>query len=216
METILTLLAISGAAIWLTILLLPWRPWSTREVLEPSSPSADEDLSDITVLIPARNEADMLQTTLPALKEQGKGLNIIIVDDQSTDGTAEVAQGAGGEKLLILPGKSTPSGWSGKLWALEQGRGHLRTSLVLLLDGDIEPLPGIIAELRETMREKNVHLISLMAVLRMETFWERLLMPAFIYFFKLLYPFHLSNSLSSESLPLPGAASSWKPGCWMR
>ena len=198
METILTLLAITGAAIWLTILLLPWRPWSTREVLEASSASADQDLSDITVLIPARNEADMLQTTLPALNEQGNGLHIIIVDDQSTDGTSEVARGAGGENLLILPGKSTPSGWSGKLWALEQGRSHLRTSLVLLLDGDIEPLPGVVAELRKAMREKNVHLISLMAVLRMETFWERLLMPAFVYFFKLLYPFHLSNSTSSR------------------
>ena len=198
METILTLLAITGAAIWLTILLLPWRPWSTREVLEASSASADQDLSDITVLIPARNEADMLQTTLPALNEQGNGLHIIIVDDQSTDGTSEVARGAGGGNLLILPGKSTPSGWSGKLWALEQGRSHLRTSLVLLLDGDIEPLPGVVAELRKAMREKNVHLISLMAVLRMETFWERLLMPAFVYFFKLLYPFHLSNSTSSR------------------
>ena len=198
METILTLLAITGAAIWLTILLLPWRPWSTREVLEASSASADQDLSDITVLIPARNEADMLQTTLPALNEQGNGLHIIIVDDQSTDGTSEVARGAEGENLLIHPGKSTPSGWNGKLWALEQGRSHLRTSHVLLLDGDIEPLPGIVAELRKAMREKNVHLISLMAVLRMETFWERLLMPAFVYFFKLLYPFHLSNSSSSK------------------
>ena len=198
METILTLSAITGATIWLTILLLPWRPWSTREVLDASSPSADEDLSDITVLIPARNEADMLQTTLPALNEQGSGLHIIIVDDQSSDGTSEAARGAGGENLLILSGKPPPSGWSGKLWALEQGRSHLGTSLVLLLDADIELLPGIIAELRKTMREKNVHLISLMAVLRMETFWERLLMPAFIYFFKLLYPFHLSNSSSSK------------------
>jgi len=198
METILTLSAITGATIWLTILLLPWRPWSTREVLDASSPSADEDLSDITVLIPARNEADMLQTTLPALNEQGSGLHIIIVDDQSSDGTSEAARGAGGENLLILSGKPPPSGWSGKLWALEQGRSHLSTSLALLLDADIEPLPGIIAELRKTMREKNVHLISLMAVLRMKTFWERLLMPAFIYFFKLLYPFHLSNSSSSK------------------
>ena len=198
MEIIITLFAITGAITWLTILLLPWRPWSTREVLDASSPSADEDLSDITVLIPARNEADMLQTTLPALNEQGKGLNIIIVDDQSTDGTPEAACRAGGENLLILPGKSPPSGWSGKLWALEQGRSHLSTSLVLLLDADIEPLPGIIGKLRKAMREKNVHLISLMAVLRMETFWERLLMPAFIYFFKLLYPFHLSNSSSSK------------------
>ena len=198
MEVIITLFTITGAITWLTILLLPWRPWSTREVLDASSPSADEDLSDITVLIPARNEADMLQTTLPALNEQGKGLHIIIVDDQSTDETSEVANRAGGKNSLILPGKSTPSGWSGKLWALEQGRGHLSTSLVLLLDADIEPLPGIIGKLRKTMREKNVHLISLMAVLRMETFWERLLMPAFIYFFKLLYPFHLSNSSSSK------------------
>ena len=198
MDIIITLLAITGAITWLIILLLPWRPWSTREVLNASSPSADEDLSDITVLIPARNEADMLHTTLPALNEQGKGLNIIIVDDQSTDGTPEAARGAGGKNLLILPGKSLPSGWSGKLWALEQGRSQLKTSLVLLLDADIRLLPGIIGELRKTMREKNVHLISLMAVLRMETFWERLLMPAFIYFFKLLYPFHLSNSSSSK------------------
>ena len=198
MEIIITLLAITGAITWLTILLLPWRPWSTREVLDTSSASADEDLSDITVLIPARNEADTLQTILPALNKQGSGLHIIVVDDQSTDGTSEAARGAGGKNLLIIPGKSPPSGWSGKLWALEQGRSQLRTSLVLLLDADIEPLPGIIGELRKTMREKNAHLISLMAVLRMETFWERLLMPAFIYFFKLLYPFHLSNSSSSK------------------
>ena len=198
METILILFAITGAITWLTILLLPWRPWGTREVLDASSLPADEDLSDITVLIPARNEADMLQATLPALNEQGSGLNIIIVDDQSIDGTSEAARGAGGANLHIVRGKAPPAGWSGKLWALEQGRGHLSTSLVLLLDADIEPLPGIIAELRKTMREKNVHLISLMAVLRMETFWERLLMPAFIYFFKLLYPFRLSNSSSSR------------------
>jgi hopene-associated glycosyltransferase HpnB len=195
---ILTLFAITGAITWLTILLLPWRPWSTREVLDASSPSAEEDLSDITVLIPARNEADMLRTALPALNEQGSGLHIIIVDDQSTDGTSEAARGAGGENLLILPGKPPPSGWNGKLWALEQGRSHLSTSHALLLDADIELLPGIIAELRKKMRAENVHLISLMAVLRMETFWERLLMPAFIYFFKLLYPFHLSNSSSSK------------------
>lgn len=198
MEMIITLFAISGAMTWLTMLLLPWRPWSTREVLDASSLSADEDLSDVTVLIPARNEAHMLQTTLPALYKQGSGLHIIIIDDQSTDGTSRVALGVGDENLLVVPGKPLPDGWSGKLWALEQGRSHLSTPLALLLDADIEPLPGIIAELRKSMRQKNVHLISLMAVLRMETFWERLLMPAFVYFFKLLYPFHLSNSPSSK------------------
>ena len=198
METILTLFAITGAAIWLTILLLPWRPWSTREVLDASSPSAEEDLSDITVLIPARNEAETIKATLPALTAQGRGLNIILIDDQSSDGTGQVARKAVDENLLIIKGKSLPSGWTGKLWALEQGRGHIKTPFTLLLDADIEPLPGIIGELKRAMQERDVQLISLMAELRMETFWERLLMPAFIYFFKLLYPFRLSNTGTSR------------------
>lgn len=198
METILTLFAITGAAIWLTILLLPWRPWSTCEVLDVSSPLPEVDLGDITVLIPARNEAETIKATLPALTAQGRGLNIILIDDQSSDGTGQVARKAVDENLLIIKGESLPSGWTGKLWALEQGRGHIRTPFTLLLDADIEPLPGIIGELKRAMQERDVQLISLMAELRMETFWERLLMPAFIYFFKLLYPFRLSNTGTSR------------------
>ena len=198
METILTLFAITGAAIWLTILLLPWRPWSTSEVLDVSSPLPEVDLGDITVLIPARNEAETIKATLPALTAQGRGLNIILIDDQSSDGTGQVARKVVDENLLIIKGKSLPSGWTGKLWALEQGRSHIRTPFTLLLDADIEPLPGIIGELKRAMQERDVQLISLMAELRMETFWERLLMPAFIYFFKLLYPFRLSNTGTSR------------------
>ncbi|MDH3898627.1 MAG: glycosyltransferase [Deltaproteobacteria bacterium] len=198
MEIILTLFAITGAAIWLTILLLPWRPWSTNEVLDVSSPLPEVDLGDITVLIPARNEAETIKATLPALTAQGRGLNIILIDDQSSDGTGQVARKAVDENLLIIKGKSLPSGWTGKLWALEQGRSHIRTSFTLLLDADIEPLPGIIGELKRAMQERDVQLISLMAELRMHTFWEKLLMPAFIYFFKLLYPFRLSNTGTSR------------------
>jgi hopene-associated glycosyltransferase HpnB len=198
MELICNIFVLLGAAIWLSILLLPWRPWSTHEALDASSPSADEDLSDITVLIPARNEAAMIQNTLSALQAQGHNLNIIIVDDQSTDNTAQTARDAGVQTLLVVAGQPLPPGWSGKLWALEQGRSYIRTSHTLLLDADIKPQPGIVAELKKTMREENVHLISLMAVLRMKTFWERLLMPPFVYFFKLLYPFRLSNSQSSK------------------
>lgn len=198
MTLILTLFAFVGAAVWLIVLLLPWRPWSTREVLDASSPFAQEDLSSITVLIPARNEAKMVKTTLPALNDQGRGLAIILVDDQSTDGTLQVARQVGGENLLLVPGKPAPSGWSGKLWALEQGRSHIKTPLTLLLDADIEVQPGIVKELHKAMKEKDVQLISLMAVLRMKTSWERLLMPAFVYFFKLLYPFRLSNSSTSS------------------
>jgi len=198
MEIILTLSAITGAAIWLTILLLPWRPWSTSEVLDVSSPLPEVDLGDITVLIPARNEAETIKATLPALTAQGRGLNIILIDDQSSDGTGQVARKAVDENLLIIKGKSLPSGWTGKLWALEQGRSHIRTPFTLLLDADIEPLPGIIGELKRAMQERDVQLISLMAELRMDTFWEKLLMPAFIYFFKLLYPFRLSNTGTSR------------------
>jgi len=198
MEIILTLVSITGAAIWLTILLLPWRPWSVSEVLDVSSPLPEVDLGDITVLIPARNEAETIKATLPALTVQGRGLNIILIDDQSSDGTGQVARKAVDENLLIITGKSLPSGWTGKLWALEQGRSHIRTPFTLLLDADIEPLPGIIGELKRAMHEKNVQLISLMAELRMDTFWEKLLMPAFIYFFKLLYPFRLSNTGTSR------------------
>jgi hopene-associated glycosyltransferase HpnB len=198
MEIILTLFAITGAAIWLTILLLPWRPWSTSEVLDVSSPLPEVDLGDITVLIPARNEAETIKATLPALTAQGRDLNIILIDDQSSDGTGQVARKAVDENLLIIKGKSLPSGWTGKLWALEQGRSHIRTPFTLLLDADIEPLPGIIGELKRAMQERDVQLISLMAELRMDTFWEKLLMPAFIYFFKLLYPFRLSNTGTSR------------------
>jgi hopene-associated glycosyltransferase HpnB len=204
METVMTFFAAVGAAIWLIILVLPCRPWSTREVLDGVSNLPQEDLSDITVLIPARNEEEMIKTTLPALLEQGKGLHIILIDDQSTDGTFEIARQVGGENLLSILGEAPPVGWSGKLWALEQGRRHIETPLALLLDADIEVKPGIIIELRRAMKEKDVQLISLMATLRMKTFWERLMMPAFIYFFKLLYPFRLSNSARSKTAAAAG------------
>ncbi|UCG14822.1 MAG: glycosyltransferase [Deltaproteobacteria bacterium] len=188
------MLALAAAAIWTTVLFLPWRPWSTREFLDAAASSAEETLDDITVLIPARDEAKTIQRTLPALEVQGRELRIIVVDDRSTDGTAEIARRAGTEDLFVLAGKPLPPGWSGKLWALEQGRSHIRTPLTLLLDADIELEPGILAELRRAMETKGVHLVSLMATLRMSSFWERLLLPGFIYFFKTLYPFRLSNS----------------------
>jgi hopene-associated glycosyltransferase HpnB len=189
-----TYLTLAGALIWFGILLLPWRPWDTREALDAASPATDEDLSDITVLIPARNEAPFLPATLAAIDAQGNGLSIVLVDDQSTDGTAEMARQISGQNLRIIQGKPLPPEWTGKLWALEQGADHLHTPLTLLIDADIELGPGILAVLRKTMITKNLHFISLMAALRMESFWERLFMPAFIYFFKLLYPFRLSNS----------------------
>lgn len=181
--------------IWWGILLLPWRPWSSQESLEaPFFPAKNPDLSQVTVLIPARNEALVIGKALHSLQSQGHGLQVIVVDDESADDTAAAARAIlPEEQLRVITGKPLPSGWSGKLWALEQGWPHINTPLTLLLDADIVLKAGMLEALENKMRREERQLVSLMAWLRMETFWEKLLMPAFIYFFKLLYPFHLSN-----------------------
>lgn len=194
-----------SALIWLGILLSPWRPWSTREALDAQQSTnnaqqtaCNEDLSDVTVIIPARNEADVIGRTLDALGSQGRGLKTIVVDDQSTDGTVAAARGAKNRNQIIVAGKPLPPEWSGKLWALEQGRQHSVKGLTLLLDADIELYPGIVRAAREKLRSEQLDLVSLLAAPRMRGFWERLLMPAFVYFFKLLYPFRRCASPRSR------------------
>ena len=179
--------------VWVGVLVAPWQPWRTRERLDADGAGDDRDLRDVTVLIPARNEAAALGTTLAALGHQGRGLRTIVVDEQSSDATAEVARSAGLGGLEVLDGEPLPPGWTGKLWALEQGRRRIHTPMVLLLDADIELKAGVVGVLCDKLRDEQAQLVSLMAELRMESFWEKLLMPAFVYFFKLLYPFALSN-----------------------
>jgi hopene-associated glycosyltransferase HpnB len=192
------LLALTGFLIWLVVLLLPWKPWDTDESLDANDPDTRADLSPITVLIPARNEQDVISDTLDGLTQQGKNLNIILIDDQSNDQTSEIARSKNLPYLQIIHGRSLASGWSGKLWALEQGRLMAKTPLILLLDADIYLKPHILNTLLLKMEREQLDLISLMARLRMESFWEKLLIPAFIFFFKLLYPFSLSNSVQSR------------------
>lgn len=187
-------IAVLAAIVWLGLLALPWQPWRMREVFETGTVDDQADLSDITVLIPARDEAETLGRTLAALKRQGAGLRVILVDDHSSDDTAEVARQSGVVDLRVVSCAALPTGWTGKLWALEQGRQYVETSRVVLLDADIELAPGTIAGLCAKAVDENCQLVSLMAALRMQSLPERLLMPAFIYFFKLLYPFALSNA----------------------
>jgi len=195
METLGIALTAVSVLIWLAVLLVPWRPWSSRPFLDAREPGAD-DLSDVTVLIPARNEAAVVEKTLAALNIQGRNLSVIVVNDQSTDGTGELVKRIPAPKLTLMEGRPLGAGWSGKLWALEQGQQHVTTPLIMLLDADIELKPGLIATLREQMQKHNVSFISLMAVPTMGNFWEKLLLPAFVYFFRLLYPYRLSNSVN--------------------
>jgi hopene-associated glycosyltransferase HpnB len=191
------LLVVAGSLLWVALLFAPWRPWSTRERLEPAIEQAERNLCDVTVLIPARNEAAVIQRTLVALGNLGNGLQVILVDDQSSDETASLALSTLAIGLLVLKGKPLPPGWTGKLWALEQGWRNTQTELILLLDADIELDPRMIGALKQKLIDEELDLVSIMARLRMETFWEKLLAPAFIYFFKLLYPFSLGNNPSS-------------------
>jgi hopene-associated glycosyltransferase HpnB len=193
MSLLISILIVLGSLAWPFILLLPRKPWSTRERLDNDDPSLETDLSDITALIPARDEAESIPTTVGALRQQGQNLAVILIDDQSSDGTADLAKRSFSGNLRVLPGKELPEDWVGKLWALEQGRQLATTELILLLDADIELAPGTIRVLKSKLKAENLDLVSLMAELRMQTFWEKFLSPAFIFFFKLLYPFAEGN-----------------------
>jgi len=188
-------LVVAAAAVWMGVLLARWRPWSTAERLDPDERDADAavDLSHVTALVPARDEAPLIGRTIAGLARQGRGLRIIVIDDQSSDGTPDVARTAGGDACAVVTGTAMPKDWVGKLWALEQGRARAETPLLLLVDADIELQPGIIAALLREHERDHRQLSSLMAVLEMQSVWEKLLVPAFVYFFKLLYPFRLSN-----------------------
>ncbi len=186
--------AATAATVWAIVLLLPWQPWRNREVLETDGAAPpDYDLSDVTVVIPARNEASVIAATLSALEKQGAGLQVILVDDDSDDATMAIARESGLSGLRIISAQLLPSGWTGKLWAQQQGTEQVKTDLTLLLDADIELAPGMLKSLKCKLEGEKLHFVSLMAVLRLSSFWEKLLMPAFIHFFKMLYPFALAN-----------------------
>ena len=224
-------LALSSAALiaWTGVLLLPWQPYRTRERLEPTE-DAPEDLSDITVLIPARDEAAVIGATLTSLARQGPSLRVVVIDDESKDGTALICEelGAllgssssgtgspGGSGLGrdpaasfalaidVVRGRPLPEGWGGKLWALEQGRERVRTPFTLLLDADIELAPAVVPALLRKARETNAVLVSVMARLSTLGFWEKLLVPPFVLFFKLLYPFALANAPGTRNAAAAG------------
>ena len=177
---------------WLVMLLLPWQPRRNRETLTVSNPATHADLSDISVIIPARNEAGQISRTLQALARQGENLHVVVVSDQSQDDTASRARSFQHLELNVIDGQALPAGWTGKLWALQQGVASVERPITVLLDADITVAPGVLVELRDKMQQQRLALVSVMAQLSMRSYWEKLL-PVFTYF-KQLYPFALSNN----------------------
>ena len=148
-------------------------------------------LPSVVAIVPARDEVGLLPETLPSLLGQDYPLRVIVVDDRSTDGTAAVARSLGAE---VVVGAPLPEGWVGKVWALEQGaRAAGRPDYLLLTDADIRHSPDSLRALVEESERDRLALDSRMAALHCESGWEKLLIPAFVFFFNLLYPPRLAN-----------------------
>jgi hopene-associated glycosyltransferase HpnB len=206
-----------AALAWLGVLLLPSQPHRTRERLEPPTESSElpPDLGDVTVLIPARDESAHIATTLTALARQGPRLRVLVIDDESTDGTAEICtrlraslahapEPAFALAIEVVRGAPLPAGWGGKLWALEQALARVATGFTLLLDADIELKPAMIPALLAKSRDTQAELVSVMARLNTRGIWERLLAPPFVFFFKLLYPFARVNARGTATAAAAG------------
>lgn len=211
MADLLAVISLLSLFAWVAMLLLPWRSWLNGEILE-SEIGVDHGGSgdflnhpDLTILIPARNEAEVIAQTLEAIQTQGRDITVIVVDDESTDGTGDLIRSRFSDvsSITVLSNAPRPVDWSGKLWALHNGLKKVHTSEVLLLDADILLRPGTLARMLTFKKDRQLQLVSVMALLRNKSVWERLLIPAFVFFFKQIYPFRLSNS----SFPYVAAAA---------
>lgn len=189
--------------IWVYLVLLHGRYWRERPQRAPAD--GPKHWPEVAAIVPARNEAPVAGEAVRSLLRQdypGK-LRIILVDDQSADGTAEIVRATAaalgaGDRVRVLSGKALPEGWTGKMWAVHQGFGELEgfspgAKYVWLTDADIAHDPHSLRGLVTRAEAGNLALTSLMARLRTDTLAERALIPAYVYFFQMLYPFAWVN-----------------------
>ena len=177
--------------LWLYLLLGRGRFWRVSRHVRTSRPSRLAAGPRVVAVIPARNEAEVISRSIRSLLNQTMPLQIVMVDDGSTDGTAEVANSIASANLTIVSGSPLPPGWTGKLWALSQGVAHaerLAPDYFLFTDADIEHAPNAIRELVATAEERKLDLASYMVRLACVTTAEKALIPAFVFFFLKLYP----------------------------
>jgi hopene-associated glycosyltransferase HpnB len=207
---IMTGIALLSLAIWLYLLVAHGGFWlaAERDDAVPPQPRAWPDLA---VVVPARDEAEVIARSIGSLLAQdypGK-LRVILVDDNSSDGTGltarETADRLGSDRLTLIGGAPLPRGWTGKLWAVSQGVEAAGTApeYLWLTDADIVHAPDTARSLVARAEQDGLVLNSLMADLRCESPAERAFIPAFIFFFMMLYPFARVNRPSS---PVAGAA----------
>ncbi|MEU6375627.1 glycosyltransferase [Streptomyces sp. NPDC046909] len=203
--------AAASLAAWLWLLLCQGFFWRT-DVRLPARREPDAWPS-VCVVVPARDEAAVLPASLPSLLAQdypGRA-EVFLVDDGSSDGTGELARELseryGGLPLTVGSPGEPPAGWTGKLWAVRHGIGLARArepEYLLLTDADIAHEPDSLRELVAAARTGGFDVVSLMARLRVESLWERLVVPAFVYFFAQLYPFRRIGRKGSRTAAAAG------------
>ena len=192
-------LASAALAVWIYLLFGRGGFWLTPNYDDLQPQPASAAWPEIVAVVPARNEADSIEGCVTSLLEQpypGK-LSMILIDDQSSDGTADLARQAATaapDRLTVLTGRELPRGWTGKMWAVQQGLDlvaarSVQPEFVLLTDADIVYSGDVVMRLVARAQAKNLAMASIMAKLRCVSFAERFLIPAFIFFFEMLYPF---------------------------
>ncbi len=202
-------IAISGLSvlIWLSLLFARGGFWRADQRLGRAGELVN--WPDVVAVIPARNEAETIDQTVSSLLEQDYPgeFRVVVVDDNSTDGTAAAAGQS--FRLDVISGQPLEAGWTGKLWAVKQGLEAAEefaadAEYVLLTDADITHDSANLRELVFKASKEDFHLVSLMVKLRCQSFWERLLIPAFVFFFQKLYPFRWVNTSANRMAAAAG------------
>ncbi|MBN3945520.1 MAG: glycosyltransferase [Nostoc sp. NMS7] len=208
-------LMLLSLTIWLGLLCFRGQFWRTDQQLEVTETQL-KSLPVVCAVVPARNEADLISTSLRSLllQDYPGSFNVFLVDDRSTDRTANFAEGVAHavgkpQQLHIITGETLPPGWSGKLWAVEQGINSaslFAPDYYLLTDADIEHDPGNLRRLVAKAVQEDLDMVSVMVRLRCESFWEKLLIPAFVFFFQKLYPFRWVNNPNNSTAAAAGGS----------
>lgn len=196
-------------AIWLTLVLARGYFWQARESDDSLPIIADAEARElrVTAIVPARDEAETIARCVTSLLRQECAVrfDVVVVDDQSSDGTGDIARAAAqafgaADRLTVLRGEDPPTGWTGKLNAMRAGLALVdarpigeRADYILFTDADIEHAPDVLGRLVGGAERQGLTLVSLMAKLACVSRAERWLIPAFVYFFQMLYPFAWVN-----------------------
>jgi hopene-associated glycosyltransferase HpnB len=184
---LLTLTGAVSVAVWLYLLVARGGFWRMRA--DVPSGRLRMPAPSVTAVVPARNEADVVTRSIGSLAAQqypGE-FNLVLVDDDSRDGTAVLALQAAPE-LRVVTARPLPAGWTGKMWAVAEGVRTVESDYVLLTDADIVHPPDHLAMLVARAQEGGYDLVSYMVRLQCRTLAEQALIPAFVFFFFLLYP----------------------------